>query len=504
MTRFELRLTLIVAILLAVVMVVGYSSGLTVRADQGGSAANGDEWAYLPAVFGAEQGTAPTATATSAPGSTPTADVTPTVTSTATGTPPPTNTPEPNRLASPTLYNLDGQGSDGDFVVKWSTVPGAEFYRLQQQRNEKNWTNIYEGPLLEKERSGMSAAKYCYRVQAVNPVMDSEWSDVKCITVVNPTSTPTSSSTPGLAMPILYNIDNPDNDGNYTVQWSAVANAQEYILKEGPQAPDDTIIYRGPNTSFERSNLSPGQYCYRVRAIIPDGEWGPFSAPQCTMVVGATSTPKPSPTPTATSVYELPPPTDLGIVVKYAYPGYGDPREPSQRNSGQPYLFVGWVGDGPYDYRLQKSSDGGNNWSFAALKRGPGVFGESFTGIGTWHFQVRAEIAAGANGTSSWIADSKHLFAKQCAPTITDHYYDNGQLRIAWTRSCPYADLQEYRIFTDYPTHSSPYTFVKATGEEMFEEFGYKNAGTWKYRVCAFGYPDGSGFNCADTTVQID
>jgi hypothetical protein len=76
-----------------------------------------------------------------------------------------------------------------------------------------------------------------------------------------------------------------------------VPGAHEYILKEGPdESPTDVIIYRGPNTRLDRSNMPAGQHCYRVRAIIPEGEWGPFSAFKCVTVVGGQEmTPTPEP-----------------------------------------------------------------------------------------------------------------------------------------------------------------------------------------------------------------
>ena len=244
---------------------------------------------YLPAVRGSQMG--PTATATTPP---------PTLTPlpTATDTPEPTDTPAPGRLAAPTLYDIVNPQQQPSFVVGWSSAPDAEFYQLQQQRNSGTWQQVYEGPQKGQAFSNLNAGQYCYRVRALNAVTDSEWSTIKCTTVALPTSTPTStpSASPtatkapeGLSSPVIAPIGNADGDGNYTVSWSAVERAQEYILREGGETVEDSeIIYRGTNTSLQREELPPGRYCYWVRGIIVGGEWGPWSEKQCTEIVHPT------------------------------------------------------------------------------------------------------------------------------------------------------------------------------------------------------------------------
>jgi predicted phage tail protein len=170
----------------------------------------------------------------------------------------------------------------------------------------------------------MTDAKYCYRVQAVNSVTNSEWSDVKCITVVNPTNTPTPSkthtptTTPALSIPELEAIENPDKDGNYTVVWSAVENAEAYRLKEKLDGRDQDRVDQiaAPDTQLEFNDQEPGKYCYTVRAIIIDGYWSPFSAEACTTVNSPTATPAATSMLTATATAtatatSTPTPTDM-------------------------------------------------------------------------------------------------------------------------------------------------------------------------------------------------
>lgn len=242
-------------------------------------------WNYLPVVRGEAPG--PTNTP-AAPGPT----VTPSLTPTSTATPTPTSTPQPGRLAIPTLFDILNEDNDGNFTAGWSTVPDAEYYILQQQRNGNRWKQVYEGPEREFLLSDLADGQYCYRVMALNPVTDSEWSATKCTTVSSATSTPAATSTTapgGLAAPAIFEIANSDGDGNFTLEWSPVPDADEYIVREAfnDVPPNDFIVYRGPDTRLDRTDMAAGQYCYRVRAIILGGEWGPWSDTSCVNVNGA-------------------------------------------------------------------------------------------------------------------------------------------------------------------------------------------------------------------------
>jgi hypothetical protein len=78
------------------------------------------------------------------------------------------------------------------------------------------------------------------------------------------------------ATPTLDAIDNADDDGNYTVRWSAANRAQTYILEE-----DDNLGFSSPTTrynstglSWSASNKTAGAYYYRVKA---HNSWGDSS-----------------------------------------------------------------------------------------------------------------------------------------------------------------------------------------------------------------------------------
>ena len=85
--------------------------------------------------------------------------------------------------------------------------------------------------------------------------------------------------------PTLNPIDNADGDGNYTVSWTAAANATAYTLQEddnnGFTSP--TTVYNGSATSWSASGKPAGTYFYRVQG---GNAWGvgPWSNTQSTTV----------------------------------------------------------------------------------------------------------------------------------------------------------------------------------------------------------------------------
>ncbi len=73
--------------------------------------------------------------------------------------------------------------------------------------------------------------------------------------------------------PVLNAIDNPDNDGNYTVSWQAAYLADTYTLQEAtnPGFAGAVTRYSGTGTSWSAVDQPVGTYYYRVRA---SNSWG--------------------------------------------------------------------------------------------------------------------------------------------------------------------------------------------------------------------------------------
>ena len=156
-----------------------------------------------------------------------------------------------------------------------------------------------------------------------------------------PTGTPTNTPDPGrLAAPTLFSIQNDDNDGNFTVSWSTVQDVEFYKLEQKRNNNSWILVYEGPLQSLARSNMSDGQYCYRVMAAnaTSTSEW---SASKCTNVSSEPSTP------TLTSTPEVPAP----ILYNINNPGGGND------------FIVQWsaVSDA-VDYRLRQNINSSSAW----------------------------------------------------------------------------------------------------------------------------------------------
>ncbi|MCB0186414.1 MAG: hypothetical protein KDE31_19235, partial [Caldilineaceae bacterium] len=118
---------------------------------------------------------------------------------------------------------------------------------------------------------------------------------------------------PPPSAPTLAQPNNPDNDGNYDVSWSTVAEATGYELQEKPGALGEFATrYTGPQTTVTLTDQAPTLYCYRVRAqrgMLLSG-WSNvvcLSVAQPTATATFTAAPTNTPTPTIT-----PTPTPTG------------------------------------------------------------------------------------------------------------------------------------------------------------------------------------------------
>jgi murein DD-endopeptidase MepM/ murein hydrolase activator NlpD len=159
----------------------------------------------------------------------------------------------------PTLSTISNSDGDGDYTVDWTPVANATSYELQEDDNNSfNSPSVkYNGAGTVWSASNRPADTYYYRVRACNTSDCSDWSGVQSTTVQDET----------LTAPTLSTISNSDGDGDYTVGWTAVANATSYELQE-----DDNNSFNSPSvvynagTVWNASNKPSGSYYYRVRA----------------------------------------------------------------------------------------------------------------------------------------------------------------------------------------------------------------------------------------------
>ena len=81
----------------------------------------------------------------------------------------------------PMLNPIDNPEGDGAFAVTWVAANTANSYRLEEQKDYSNWTNIYWGNLTSQTVSGKEEGTWCYRVSAHSGIQgDSPWTEPKC------------------------------------------------------------------------------------------------------------------------------------------------------------------------------------------------------------------------------------------------------------------------------------------------------------------------------------
>lgn len=81
----------------------------------------------------------------------------------------------------PILNPIDNPEGDGSFTVTWVAANTANSYRLEEQKDYGNWTNIYWGNLTSQTVSGKEEGTWCYRVSAHSGIQgDSPWTEPQC------------------------------------------------------------------------------------------------------------------------------------------------------------------------------------------------------------------------------------------------------------------------------------------------------------------------------------
>lgn len=89
-----------------------------------------------------------------------------------------------------------------------------------------------------------------------------------------------------MAQPTINPISNSNQDGTFSITWSAVNGATRYVLEEddNPQFSSPQVIYSGSLNQTSISGHVPGTFSYRVRTTLPyESGW---STPKQTIVQG--------------------------------------------------------------------------------------------------------------------------------------------------------------------------------------------------------------------------
>ena len=88
-------------------------------------------------------------------------------------------------LPFPLMLNINNADLDGDFKIRWNSVPTATLYVLEQSNNSffNDPEVLYTGSSLEFDVVGRSTGIWFYRVRAYNATDYSSWSNVRDVTV---------------------------------------------------------------------------------------------------------------------------------------------------------------------------------------------------------------------------------------------------------------------------------------------------------------------------------
>jgi hypothetical protein len=177
---------------------------------------------------------------------------------------------------TPVLHVINNPDGDGNYSVNWSSAYLANTYTLQEDNNAafSSPSTAYSGSWTSTSIAGNGPGTYYYRVRANNSWGHSGWSNIRQVTVLSPPGRPT-----------LNPISNSDGDGNYTVSWNTVAQAQTYVLQEDDNASfsSPSTRYTGSGTSWHASGKAPGTYHYRVKASNSMGDSGWSNVRQVTV-----------------------------------------------------------------------------------------------------------------------------------------------------------------------------------------------------------------------------
>ena len=195
------------------------------------------------------------------------------------------------------------------------------------------------------------------------------------------------------------------NEPTHTITWSSVQHADNYVLEEAinPSFLISTVVYNGPNTSFDLTNKAEGSYYYRVRA---------YSS--CT-----------------SSQYNM----DGYVYVCY-YPDVpAFITYPSSDCDGS--FQVSWSGvSGAQNYYLQRSPYADFSNLVATLYTGTNTYyNESGLTNGNYYYRVRAERTC---GEGSWKTGEVILVTvSQTPPEMIDYPStdDDGAFIVTWNQA---------------------------------------------------------------------
>jgi predicted phage tail protein len=380
---------------------------------------------------------------------------------------------------APATLTVPANSSTGTYTVSWSASAGATQYELEESTNPSfsGSISVYLGTGTSHQvqnNPGMppSGVTYYYRVRAYNTSGWSNWTvDATGCHVLVPVPADVSSlQIEELHPPAAVPVTNPDPDGQFTLNWVAVAGAQGYEVEEAsnPTFAGSGSLGQTTQTTMDISRQD-GTYYYRVRAYNTSGNSNNWTV--------ATNNP----------VIVLRPPAPPATLTV-----------PGTSSTGS--YTVGWsMSSSASGYELQESSNGGGSWTpiysggsltYAVTGRtGPPPSGTTYV------YRVRA---TNASGNSNWTVGANGCFVLFTPPapgsiTVPGSSW-TGDFQVSWASSpCDSYELQESTdgVAWGTPASTPPYsgTGYVYTGTAVFHAVTGKMVTplvtTYYYRVRA-------------------
>lgn len=177
--------------------------------------------------------------------------------------------PSPTTITAPVSGTVN---TTGNYQVVWNPSNYATRYEIQQRVNNGSWITDHTNGATSYNYSNQGNGNYSYRVRACNGSISqnvcSAYSPIMNMTVDLP-----------LLPPVIYQLDIITTSGLYNVSWSAVTDANHYILEETDNGTNWLQVYNGSNLNkdINHSNINDAVYQYRVKACNANNSCSPFS-----------------------------------------------------------------------------------------------------------------------------------------------------------------------------------------------------------------------------------
>ena len=151
----------------------------------------------------------------------------------------------------------------GSHTISWGSSSGASKYILQQKKGSGGWVTKHNAAGTSKALSGLTVSSYQYRVQSCRTYSGvtscSSWKYSSSYSVAKP------------ATPTTFTVPTTDNNGAYTVSWSAATGSTSYTLQRQTNGGGWSTIQSTSALSKAQSGLGNAAYGYRVRACSATG-----------------------------------------------------------------------------------------------------------------------------------------------------------------------------------------------------------------------------------------